>query len=269
MKNQSIIHSPSYVAYNFATITLVALLTACGGSSNDGVTVPVGAPSAAALATGPGAVMPSISADTATAAAQMPSLSTTQQAGAALVPTPTPTPTPTSASASASALTLTPTLAPAPAPAPGPGPGPALTLLQQILNLERNGTIPKLDRSKDIAGPDANANGVRDDIESWINAQLVSERQRKSLMQDARATQRTLVVDLKDEAALQKTGEGFSASFKCGGDTFSDYSVFSRLAGKIEAMTANTKERAARYMQYNAARSGSSTTRPSGDACEP
>jgi hypothetical protein len=45
--------------------------------------------------------------------------------------------------------------------------------------------------------------------------------------------------------------------------------VFSRLAGKIESMTANTKERAARYMQYNAARSGSSTTMPSGDTCEP
>ncbi|MGI4777882.1 MAG: hypothetical protein ACRYGA_07130 [Janthinobacterium lividum] len=127
----------------------------------------------------------------------------------------------------------------------------------------------EVDRSKDIAGPDANANGVRDDIESWINAQPIDERQRKSLMQEARVTQRTLVVNLKDEAALQKTGEGFAASAKCGGDSFPIYSMFSRLADKIEALTANTKERAARYMQYNAARSGSSTTHPSGDACEP
>jgi hypothetical protein len=150
----------------------------------------------------------------------------------------------------------------------GPASAQAPTLAQQISNLEQSGALPTLDRSKDIAGPDANANGVRDDIESWINAQPVNDRQRKALMQDARATQKALLADLKDEAALRKTDEGFAASAKCGGDSFADFSVFSRLGGKIEAMTANTRERAARYMQYNAARSGSSTTRPSGDTCE-
>lgn len=110
---------------------------------------------------------------------------------------------------------------------------------------------------------------MRDDIESWINAQTVNDKQRKSLMQDARATQQTLIVDLKDQVALQTADEGLAASLNCGGENFPDYVVFSRLAGKIEAMTANTRERAARYMQYNAARSGSSTTMPSGDTCEP
>jgi hypothetical protein len=145
----------------------------------------------------------------------------------------------------------------------------APTPAQQIAALERSGAYPALDRSSDIAGPDANGNGVRDDIEAWIKAQPVNEAQRKALIQDARATQRTLVVDLKDQAALQKTGEGLAASLNCGGINFPDYADFSRLAGKIEAMTANTKERAMRYMQYNRARSGSSTTMPSGDTCEP
>lgn len=153
--------------------------------------------------------------------------------------------------------------------ASGPASAQAPTLAQQISNLEQSGAFPTLDRSKNIAGPDANANGVRDDIESWVNAQPVNDRQRKSLMQDARATQQTLLVDLKDQAALQKTSDGLAASLNCGGENFPDYVVFSRLAGKIESMTANTKERAARYMQYNAARSGSSTTMPSGDTCEP
>jgi hypothetical protein len=142
-------------------------------------------------------------------------------------------------------------------------------LKERMVSSENSKASPGLDRSKDIAGPDANANGVRDDIESWINAQPVNDRQRKSLVQDARATQRTLLVDLKDQAALQKTSDGLAASLNCGGENFPDYVVFSRLAGKIESMTANTKERAARYMQYNAARSGSSTTMPSGDTCEP
>jgi hypothetical protein len=129
--------------------------------------------------------------------------------------------------------------------------------------------IPKPDRLGGIAGPDANGNGVRDDIESWIQAQQVNEVQRKALLQDARATQRTLVVDLRDPAALQEVGDGLAASSKCGGDSFPDFDDFYRLSGKIEGMTANTKQRAMRYMQYNAARSGSTMTRPSGNACEP
>ncbi|VTU35917.1 hypothetical protein RA8CHR_05340 [Variovorax sp. RA8] len=50
---------------------------------------------------------------------------------------------------------------------------------------------------------------------------------------------------------------------------FNPYVVFSQLSGKIEAMTANTRERAKRYMEYNAASSGSSTTLPNGNTCEP
>jgi len=88
-------------------------------------------------------------------------------------------------------------------------------------------------------------------------------------MQDARATQRTLVVSLDDKDALQRAGEGLAASSQCGMLQFPEYSDFSKLAGQIEAMTANTRQRAERYMQYNKARSGSSTTSPNGDTCEP
>jgi hypothetical protein len=146
---------------------------------------------------------------------------------------------------------------------------PAPTLKERIDSLERSGVVPPLDRSSDIAGPDANQNGVRDDIEAWINAQPVNEGQRKALMQDARATQHTLLVDLSDQSALQHAGERLTASMKCGLIQFSPYETFSKLAGKIESMTANTRERAKRYMQYNAARSGSSTTSPTGNTCEP
>ncbi len=60
-----------------------------------------------------------------------------------------------------------------------------------------------------------------------------------------------------------------STATNCGGDMFNPYVVFSQLSGKIEAMTANTRERAKRYMEYNAASSGSSTTLPNGNTCEP
>jgi hypothetical protein len=147
--------------------------------------------------------------------------------------------------------------------------GPAaFTLKKQPATLERSGAYPTLDRSADIGGPDTNNNGVRDDIEAWINAQHLNDGQKKALMQKARALNKTLLADINDKAALQRAGEGLGASSRCGLLQFSEYAVFSRLAGQIEAMTANTRQRAERYMQYNSARSGSSTTNPRGNTCE-
>ena len=143
------------------------------------------------------------------------------------------------------------------------------SLKSQIQALERSGALPALDRSTSITGPDANNNGVRDDIEAYIAGLPLSDAQKRAALQDARATQAALVVDLADKAALQKVGDGLMASTNCLGDLFvSDIKYASELSGKIEAMTANTKERARRYIQYNSARSGSVTRMPQGDTCE-
>jgi hypothetical protein len=144
-----------------------------------------------------------------------------------------------------------------------------LTLAEQIAQLERQGGYPTLDRSDSIAGPDANQNGVRDDIEAWINSLNVTDLQRKALMQEAKSLQQTLLVDLTNQAALQQVGDSLMASGKCGEDRFTPLEEFFKLSDKIEAMTANTRQRAERYMQYNKARSGSVTVLPNYDTCEP
>jgi len=150
-----------------------------------------------------------------------------------------------------------------------PTPPGSLTLAQQIEQLERKGGYPTLDRSSDIAGPDANKNGVRDDVEAWISTLDVTAPQRKALMQSARSLQQTLLVDLTDKASVQRAGEGLMASTNCAGDQFEPSPEKSfALTDKIEAMTANTRERAMRYMQYNKASSGS-VTRSKRDTCEP
>ena len=135
--------------------------------------------------------------------------------------------------------------------------------------MERKGEYPTLDRSADIAGPDANKNGVRDDIEAWINTLNVTEPQRKALMQKARALQQTLLVDPADKDAVQRAGEGLMASTNCGASRFKPFAEFVKPNEKIEAMTENTRQRAERYMQYNKASSGSVTTLPNHDTCEP
>lgn len=153
-------------------------------------------------------------------------------------------------------------------PTPTTPPQPP-TLTQQIAALEKSGALPALDRSSDIKGPDANNNGVRDDIEAWIAALPITDKQKKAAMQDARSLQRTLVVDLSDKTALQSVADSSIAATSCIWDVFEpDPQDGSNLSKKIEAITANTRERAQRYLQYNTARSGSTVRLPPGNTCE-
>jgi hypothetical protein len=164
------------------------------------------------------------------------------------------------------------------APTALPGSAPATTtttvatvsLKEQITKLEDSGSLPKLDRSTSIAGPDVNNNGVRDDIEAYIAALQLTELQKKAAMQTAKALQMTLTVDLTDKVALQKVGDGLMASTRCLGKVFRDAQGTMQydFGDKLEGFTANTKERSKQYMKYNAARSGSVTSMPSGDTCE-
>jgi len=39
----------------------------------------------------------------------------------------------------------------------------------KVKHLEQSGLIPVLDRSADLAGPDLDNNGIRDDIDAYIN----------------------------------------------------------------------------------------------------
>jgi hypothetical protein len=152
---------------------------------------------------------------------------------------------------------------------PRPSPKPP-TLGEQIGQLEKDGKLPQLDRSSDIKGPDTDNNGIRDDVDAWIAAQPISEAQKKATQQIAKVQQAKLLVDLSDKVALQDLGEKTAAAVVCMSDSFApDRQAGRDLGSQIEAITANTKERAKQYIAYNRARSGSSGRLPSGNTCEP
>ncbi len=46
-----------------------------------------------------------------------------------------------------------------------PTPSEPRSIKEQLAELERAGVLPALNRSTDIAGPDADNNGIRDDID--------------------------------------------------------------------------------------------------------
>ncbi|MEO6973158.1 MAG: hypothetical protein ABI135_07055 [Rhodoferax sp.] len=170
-----------------------------------------------------------------------------------LVPSDAPT-----AAGAVSPATVTPSSAAAPPV--------AVSLKAETEDLEKRGLLPKLDRSASIAGPDENGNGVRDDIEAYILKLPLTPVQQRAALQKAKALQMTLTVELTDRVALQKVGDALMASTKCAAESYPDSASY--FSGKFESMTANTHARARRYMEYNAARGGSSTSWPDGDTCE-
>lgn len=152
------------------------------------------------------------------------------------------------------------------------------SMKDQLAELERSGVLPALDRSTDIAGPDEDNNGIRDDIDAYIAALPVSEPVRQAARQRARVQQQALLIDLQDRTALMALADASMAATVCMGDvsevgvTEQERSRAGRdgaaITFKIEAITANTPERAERYLAYMRALHGTTTTLRRENACE-
>lgn len=142
----------------------------------------------------------------------------------------------------------------------------ASTLDSTITALERAGRLPALDRTSSLAGTDADGNGVRDDIDAYIAASDYTPIQKKALLQEARALQKSLLIDISDVSAMQLLGNEVMAAVNCMGDVLPSSA---RRGLDLEAMTMNTRERVERYLKYNAALSGGVFRLPRGDTCVP
>ena len=146
-------------------------------------------------------------------------------------------------------------------------PPTTLPLADQLQSLEDSGTYPKLDRSTDLAGPDSNNNGVRDDVETYIDSLGLSQNEKMAALQIAETLQQTLSVDVTDSQALREASKSSADAIHCLSMQVSSSSEILGISGTIEAVTFNTKERALKYIEYNKAQSGSISRLPSTDTC--
>lgn len=137
--------------------------------------------------------------------------------------------------------------------------------------LEDAGIIPRLERNATLEGVDDNANGVRDDIDQYIQTNYPKKEHVSSLTQMAISMQQTLLVDINDRIAVKKANQKVVEAINC------IYSKFDRTVGeespasasaKIESLTTNTKQRLLGYLAYNKALDGTSWATPDGDTCE-
>lgn len=151
------------------------------------------------------------------------------------------------------------------------GSAPALTPQEHVAQLEANGTLPFLDRTDSIAGIDANANGVRDDIEKYIEKKYAVPTQRKAAMQTARAYQQMLQVDTSDPMELERVSKTSWRAVGCERLAFPGPEGAKQsweMAQEVKSLTTNTRKRLKALLAYNKARSGSVSSMPEGAACE-
>ena len=156
----------------------------------------------------------------------------------------------------------------------GPGGGTAggiptsFSYKQAFSKLEASGKFPVLDRSDSIAGLDANANGVRDDIERHIDSKPDTQPQKKSLKALHRALSKAMTIDTKDKNALRDVTNSINISTGCIWKTYRTGTVASPLGNEIEKLTVNTRRRYEAYMKYNSAMNGAVISEPKDLNCD-
>ncbi len=146
------------------------------------------------------------------------------------------------------------------------------TAKESLQALETAGDIPALERSASVAGTDANADGVRDDVEAYIRTQYASASapQRTAALQYARGMQAALLVDPADGTAVKAVKRQLSRANHCLYARFDSSSAVQPAAvgAQLRAVTTNTKARLLAYLAYSKALDGTSWAMPEGDTCE-
>ena len=139
-----------------------------------------------------------------------------------------------------------------------------------VQSLEDSGEVPKLDRSQDLEGPDADDNGIRDDIDNHIEIHFSDNAEVTAVAQAARANQAVLSVDLSDQTAIRQVNQRMSRATACiysvfGAETASELPAI--VSRDLEAITFNTAERLNRYKEFNSELDGSSWSLPERKTC--
>ncbi len=138
-----------------------------------------------------------------------------------------------------------------------------------LSQLEASGQIPILDRSRAISGPDNDHNGVRDDIDNYINRLPDSTAQKLALRQTARALGHALVAGSQqtDQTTLTNVMTEISRAAHCIWRQYDPASA-NKKGATIEKLMINTRARFNAYDQYSTKMSGTSSRAPIGDSCD-
>lgn len=123
------------------------------------------------------------------------------------------------------------------------------------------------DRSAGLMGTDADANGIRDDVDALIQLKYASSTEiKKAAERRARAIQALLVSSTQQEA-LRAADALMSAAY-CQFKLPVAMQVKRQMTKDLEALTANTKERLLAYVSADKLLNGSAQNSPTNVICE-
>ena len=148
-------------------------------------------------------------------------------------------------------------------------PAPPPTPEELIEQLEVEGAIPTLDRTQTLGGIDENKDGIRDDIELYIDRHY--PKLREPARQLAAALQSALLVDHADATALGGVAVQVARAVDC--VDRSDLNIKNKpddpdVLDVLQAITANTKMRVISYMLFNQALDGTLSFPLEGEVCD-
>jgi len=150
----------------------------------------------------------------------------------------------------------------------------ASTTKEQLTYLYQN-FESVLNRDDTLKGVDADENGIRDDIDEFINALVIPEDERGFYQQSARYTQTVFDYDYSggteiDTEIAYAHALKYDVVINCMIQLNLDWDDATGSEELLFAMTLNTKLRSEHYVYYNKVLDGSAfeITEPTGDDCE-
>jgi len=146
-------------------------------------------------------------------------------------------------------------------------PPPVEDAASAIVALEESGDIPRLERGASLAGTDADNNGIRDDIDAYIDQHYSGEERQSAARQFARGMQATLLVPENDTEAARAVARQVMRGIVCTYSRFDDADA-DQVIDDVRAITTNTRSRLLAHLAYDRALDGMAFTLPRGDTCE-
>jgi hypothetical protein len=141
------------------------------------------------------------------------------------------------------------------------------SVTEALKQLEADGALPELDTSDSLPGPDDDSNGIRDDIDRYLDNLDVSEKEKLSLSQYAVGLQRVQSAEEMTPEVAEDITESYMPSYFCMSLLSEDFEATRQVSNKLSAYTANTPSRTERFLEYNEAMDGSAVDVPSPTEC--
>lgn len=151
--------------------------------------------------------------------------------------------------------------------ASNPGSGSTSTAADTVRAMETSGQLPTLDRTSTLSGIDADSNGVRDDLDTYIAATQDPAPRMRALAQMARAINSTMIVDVANDASLGAAATELRDAVNCIWSRY-DPPLARTKVEEIRKLMVNTRQRYDAYGRYNQARNGAVIGIPTGDTCQ-